>query len=75
MFGPLRDIIHSDEVQLDIPNPHNGETVFTLLARNAPQLQQWKSSVRVAVNLEYASFDRELHSGDEVSFIPPVSGG
>ena len=28
-----------------------------------------------AVNREYANRDRELHDGDEVALIPPVSGG
>ena len=28
-----------------------------------------------AVNREYAPRDRELHDGDEVALIPPVSGG
>jgi MoaE-MoaD fusion protein len=28
-----------------------------------------------AVNREYAEADRELHDGDEVALIPPVSGG
>lgn len=31
--------------------------------------------VRVAVNGEYATFDRPLRAGDEVAFFPPVTGG
>jgi molybdopterin synthase sulfur carrier subunit len=30
---------------------------------------------RLAVNCEYVSADSELHDGDEVVVIPPVSGG
>lgn len=75
LFGPLRDIVARDELTLDIPNPHDGNAAFDLLARGTPQLTAWRSSVRLAVNLEYAAFDRVLQSGDEVCFIPPVSGG
>ncbi len=31
--------------------------------------------LRVAVNGEFAGWDRALADGDEVAFIPPVSGG
>ncbi|MEK9137039.1 MAG: MoaD/ThiS family protein [Bacteroidota bacterium] len=31
--------------------------------------------MRLAVNLQYVQFAHELRPGDEVSFIPPVSGG
>jgi len=31
--------------------------------------------LRVAVNGEFAAWDRALHDGDEVVFLPPVSGG
>lgn len=75
IFGPLKDILHKDELPLEVPPPYNGEAAFAALAVNAPKLQEWKASVRLAVNLEYASFDHVLKSGDEISFIPPVSGG
>lgn len=31
--------------------------------------------VRVAVNGEFADWDRGLQDGDEIVFLPPVSGG
>lgn len=31
--------------------------------------------VRVAVNGEFADWDRALRDGDEIVFLPPVSGG
>ena len=31
--------------------------------------------LRVAINEEFADWDRELHDGDQVVFIPPVAGG
>lgn len=32
-------------------------------------------SLRVAVNGVFADWDCELNDGDEIAFIPPVSGG
>ena len=31
--------------------------------------------VRVAINGEFADWDRPLADGDEIAFLPPVSGG
>jgi sulfur-carrier protein len=75
LFGPLRDIVGLDEVTLQLPVPCTGESAFQILAMRYPGLLPWKSSVRLAVNMEYVEFQRELRADDEVSFIPPVSGG
>lgn len=34
-----------------------------------------QSALRVSVNEEFANWDTSLSDGDEVVFIPPVSGG
>jgi molybdopterin synthase sulfur carrier subunit len=75
VFGPLKDILQKDEAQLAVPPPFTGEAAFDALASANPKLDSWRSSVRLAVNLEYAPFDHILKPGDEISFIPPVSGG
>jgi molybdopterin converting factor small subunit len=75
IFGPLRDVIQHDELSLELPPPHTGEHAYEILAGQHPALHNWRPSVRLAVNLEYTSFEHELKSGDEVSLIPPVSGG
>jgi sulfur-carrier protein len=33
------------------------------------------NAVRVAVNQDFADFDRPVGPGDEVAFFPPVTGG
>lgn len=75
LFGPLREMVQQDELQLQVPPPYNGETAFEILTTNHPRIRRWRASVRLAVNMEYTSFDHVLKSGDEISFIPPVSGG
>ena len=74
-FGPLRDITQQDQLTIGIPESATGEELFERLASQYPDLRKWKESVRLAVNLEYVKFSSELKSGDEISFIPPVSGG
>ncbi|MBW7916578.1 MAG: MoaD/ThiS family protein [Trueperaceae bacterium] len=34
-----------------------------------------RSALRVAINDEFAAWERELADGDQVAFIPPVAGG
>lgn len=34
-----------------------------------------ETQLRVAVNGEFAALDNTLKEGDEIAFIPPVSGG
>jgi molybdopterin synthase sulfur carrier subunit len=33
------------------------------------------TTVRVAINHEFAALDTPLGSGDELAFLPPISGG
>ena len=40
-----------------------------------PAIAPLGSSVSVAVNAEFAPMTTEVHEGDEVAFLPPVSGG
>jgi molybdopterin converting factor subunit 1 len=74
-FGPLKELVQCDEMMVDVPAPGRGEDAFEQLAQQHPALRPWKASLRLAVNLEYTTFNHVLRSGDEISFIPPVSGG
>jgi len=74
-FGPLRDIVGSDEMDLSVSPPYTGESAFDALSSLYPKIGMWKSSLRLAVNLEYVDFSSVVHEGDELCFVPPVSGG
>lgn len=74
-FAAVREASGVRENTLDLPA---GETVKGLgerLLRTHPGLAPLLPSVCFAVGLEYASPERVLEEGDEVSLIPPVSGG
>jgi len=74
-FGPVREVVGTDTMTLDLNAPFTGDAAFEALAGRYPGLLPWRGSLRLAVNREYASFGRILAPGDEISFLPPVSGG
>jgi molybdopterin converting factor subunit 1 len=74
-FASYRDIAGSEELSVKLPAGSSvGDLVRALRGRGAA----WMSLPRepaVAVNLTYAPHSTLLADGDEVAFIPPVSGG
>jgi molybdopterin synthase catalytic subunit len=49
--------------------------VFGDLVAQFPTLAGFRRSILVMINHQYATPETELQDGDEVAFIPPVSGG
>jgi molybdopterin synthase catalytic subunit len=74
-FGPIHDLTGSEEQQLEIPEGENLEGLWSRCAKRFPQLQEAANSLLFAVNRELADTSRLLRDGDEVAFLPPVSGG
>jgi molybdopterin converting factor small subunit len=50
-------------------------SVWRDLAAEFPELANYERSISSAVNADYAKMDQVLSDGDEVAFLPPVSGG
>ena len=51
------------------------QTVWNALVAEMPALGEYERTMSVAVNAEYARMATPVHDGDEVAFLPPVSGG
>jgi molybdopterin converting factor subunit 1 len=75
MFARLRDIAGSAEVVRDLAPGSTIGTLWRQLAEEFPELAQYERSISSAVNADYARMDHVLGDGDEVAFLPPVSGG
>jgi molybdopterin synthase catalytic subunit len=74
-FGLAHDLTGFDHEQVDIVL---GETVGDLQTRyesRFPRLREAPGSLLAAVNQEVADRSQILRDGDEVAFLPPVSGG
>ena len=50
-------------------------SIWRQLVGEFPDLAGYERSISSAVNADYARMDHLVHDGDEVAFLPPVSGG
>lgn len=75
LFARLRDIAGAGELHREVPAGATAKVVWDSLAGEFPELGPYEASVSTAVNAEYARMDAALYEGDEVAFLPPVSGG
>ncbi|MDE2816683.1 MAG: MoaD/ThiS family protein [Chloroflexota bacterium] len=75
LFAVFRETLGSGTLTQEVPAGTTvGEVLDRLIAENAA-LAGTRAAVSFSVNRSYASADTVLHAGDEVAFIPPVSGG
>lgn len=72
-FAAVREALGQDSLELDVPAGCTVAQVKTMLAERAPAVA--RIAAACAVNRSYAKPDRVLLAGDEVAFIPPISGG
>ena len=75
LFARLREIATTGELDRDVPDGATAGVAWDLLKAEFPGLADYTTVISCAVNEEYARFDRRLKDGDEVAFLPPVSGG
>jgi molybdopterin synthase catalytic subunit len=73
-FGMLKDLAGQGSESIELPA---GAVVSDLLVRfgDLYGVPEFMLSLAVSVNQEYANLHVQLHDGDEVGLLPPVSGG
>lgn len=74
-FGQLKEIVGTDQDETELSEGARVEDLFERYGRRFPKLAEFRSSIAASVNREYAEWRAPLRSGDEVAFLPPVSGG
>lgn len=74
-FALYREIVGLRETQADLPPGSTALDLWRLFATRHPQLEPNLPHTRFAVNGQYTEAGHILQEGDEVAFIPPVSGG
>lgn len=74
-FGRLKDVVGHSQESLSLADAVTIEQLFAVYVARTPELARYRSSVVASRNQEFAAWDTVLHPGDEVAFLPPVSGG
>ncbi len=74
-FGRLKELIGHAEESLELSDATSIEQLFAHFAARNPELVRFRSSLVASCNQEFAAWNTPLRSGDEIAFLPPVSGG
>jgi molybdopterin synthase catalytic subunit len=74
-FGMLKDVAGRASDLLNLPEHSTLGDVFIHYERITPRLGELVDSIAISINQEFAGPDSKLKEGDEIAFLPPVSGG
>ncbi len=75
LFATLRERAGQAELLREFPDGTTVAEIWRAMVREFPALGGHRDSVGFAVNQEYVEGDFKPRAGDEIAFIPPVSGG
>lgn len=75
LFAIQRELAGTRELRVPLPEGSTIEDAWADVVRRFPTLAPGRPYLRFARNGEYADPGTPLADGDEVAFIPPVSGG
>lgn len=74
-FASYRDLAGTDELDVRLGIDARVSDLVEVLRARGGGWARLPEAPAVAVNQEYAGLTTLLREGDEVAFIPPVSGG
>jgi MoaE-MoaD fusion protein len=75
LFGSLREATGAKELAVALPEGARVADLSERLAREHESFGRLPGRVRVAVNQQVVDPSHRLSEGDEVAYLPPVSGG
>jgi len=75
LFGAVREAVGENELSVELAEGTSAAALRERLARDHPIFETLSGRLAVAVNLQVSEPDVVLRDGDEVAFLPPVSGG
>ena len=74
-FGQLKEFLGRAQESVELQAGSSIQDLFQHLAGRNPDLQKFRNSLIASRNQEFAAWRTSLEAGDEIAFLPPVSGG
>lgn len=74
-FGQLKDITGLSEDSAELAAGTSLEAIFDHYAAQYPRMRDLRPSIVIARNHQFAEASTPVAEGDEIAFLPPVSGG
>ncbi len=74
-FGMLKELVGRSAEDTELAEGTDLRGVFEIYATRHPRLREISKSIVVARNQEFAELTEKVREGDEIAFLPPVSGG
>jgi molybdopterin converting factor small subunit len=74
-FGRLKEVAGGAEDSVEVTPGSRIEDLFAGFVAGHPELARYRGSLVASRNQEFAAWNTPLDSGDEIAFLPPVSGG
>ena len=74
-FASLKDVTGESDFDLELEENATVKSLRVKITSMYPKLEPILNSVKIAINQEFVESDSVLKNGDELAFLPPVSGG
>jgi molybdopterin converting factor subunit 1 len=74
-FGMLKELTGRAEEVADLPEEATLADLVRHYEERVPRMKNFAGAMAMSVNQEYSGPERRLKAGDEIGFLPPVSGG
>lgn len=75
LFARLRELAGRGECDCEVPAGSSVADVWRAVAERHVSLKPFGGAISCALNADFARMNAEVRDGDEVAFLPPVSGG
>jgi molybdopterin converting factor subunit 1 len=74
-FAALKERAEASEETLEVPESCDVAALWNFVQARHPRLREVTTRPLAACDMTYARWDRPVTGGEEIAFLPPVSGG